>query len=120
MPLVVTAVVVFIADFVTKWMAMRALSEEPGQRVVIIPGVFDFLLQGNTGGAFSILINHPEIITAFSLVAIVVIYAWSRRVPREVISAHIAFGMVLGGAAGNIVDRFRFRYVIDFIQVYIL
>src|SRR5438876_12053289 len=111
-----TAVVLFAADFATKWLAVRSLSETPGGRVQVIPGFLDFFLQANTGGAFSLFYEHPMIITIFSAAAICGIIFWSRKLPKEVIAVHISFGLILGGALGNLVDRIRFRHVIDFIH----
>lgn len=114
----ITAALAFIADLVTKSIATHSLSDLPGHRVAVIPGYLDFLLAGNTGAAFSMLDGHAWVITAISIVAIAVIFLWSRKVPRNVLSAQISFGLIFGGAAGNLVDRFRFGYVVDFIHVY--
>ena len=113
-----TATVVLVADIVTKMVATRALSELPGRRVSVIPGCFDFYLQENTGAAFSILRGHPEFITAFSVVAILFIVWWAHKMPRHVVSAQLAFGMIIGGAIGNLIDRVRLGYVVDFLHAY--
>ena len=114
----ITAAALFVADYATKWVAVRSLTETPGGRVPIIPGCLDFFLQHNTGGAFSLFYEHPMAITVFSAAAILGIAYWSRKLPKEVIAVHIAFGLILGGALGNLLDRIRFQYVIDFIHIY--
>ena len=114
----ILAAIVFIADLWTKIIAVRHLQPEGWKRVNIIPGFFDFLLAYNRGGAFSIMDGKPLIIAAFSVCAILAIIWWSLKLPREVVSAHFAFGMILGGAIGNLLDRVRYQAVVDFIHVY--
>ncbi|MEI7635085.1 MAG: signal peptidase II [bacterium] len=138
----VTGLLVFVADFVTKWVAVRELAMAPGldggllafmfpsgdygrelleshvRRVPVIPGLFDWFLQYNQGGAFSLLNDYPLVITIVSVAAIVWIYLWSRRISPEHYHVHIVFGLILGGALGNLADRLRFRHVVDFIHFY--
>lgn len=105
-------------DLWTKQIATRELLRVPSLRVEIIPNLLDFYWQANTGGAFSLLREHPSIITGFSVVAIALIIVWAHRLPHRVVSAHIAFGLLIGGAIGNLIDRIRLGYVVDFIHVY--
>jgi signal peptidase II len=116
--LYLVALVTLASDLATKHIATVELLGRPGQRVPVIPNLLDFYWQANTGGAFSLLREHPMIITAFSAVAIVAIVIWAHRLPRAVISAHVAFGLLIGGAIGNLIDRVRLGYVVDFIHVY--
>lgn len=118
MLLAIAAVVVFAADFYTKILALRHLQPEGWRRVPVIPGLFDLLLARNQGGAFSILDGRPMLIATFSIFAIAAILWWGLKLPRNVPSAHLAFGMLLGGAIGNLLDRFRYQAVIDFIHFY--
>jgi signal peptidase II len=116
--LFLTAAAVLVADLSTKWLATSFLLQQPEFRVPVVPGLLDLSLQHNTGGAFSIFHERPYIITMFSLVAMGWIYLWSRKSPREVRIAHFSFGLILGGAAGNLIDRLRLGYVVDFVHVY--
>lgn len=143
MPLALTALAVFVLDYLTKWVATARLTITPDampvtwrmfvwpdetqrillagapvRRVPVVPGWFDFYLQHNTGGAFSLMGSYPWLITIVAVAAMGWIVWWSRQVPREVVSARLAFGLVLGGAAGNILDRLRFGYVVDFLHFY--
>jgi signal peptidase II len=113
-----TAVIALVADLTTKWMAMRYLSHLPECRYPVVPGVFDFYLQENTGGAFSLMRDSPAVITTLSVAALLVIFFWSLKIPRHVVSAQVAFGLIFGGAIGNLVDRLRFGHVVDFLHVY--
>src|SRR5687768_7138355 len=85
----------------------------PG-RIDIIPGFFAFQWAENTGGAFSIMHTRPWLITLFAAAASLAILWWSYRLPRRSVQAQLAFGLILGGAVGNLIDRVRFQYVVDF------
>ncbi len=115
---------VLAADLASKEWALRALAPVgSGRRIPVIPGFMDFLLAYNTGGAFSIFHDRPWIITGGSAMITVFLLAWSihwivtRR--NDVPSVRLAFGLILGGALGNLVDRVRFQYVVDFIHTYV-
>lgn len=112
------AATVIVADIVTKIWASAFLEQLPNGRFPIIPGLLDFYLAHNTGAAFSFLNEHPEVITGVSLIAIIVILIWSMRLPVGVLSARIAMGLFIGGGIGNLIDRIRLQYVVDFIHVY--
>ena len=112
------AVLALVADLTTKWMAVRFLSELPERRHPVVPGLFDFYLQENTGGAFSLMRDSPWVITVLSVAALVLIFVWSLKVPRNVLSAQVAFGLIFGGAIGNLIDRLRFGHVIDFLHLH--
>jgi lipoprotein signal peptidase len=116
----IAGILVFALDFYTKVLAVQHLQPEGWKRVHVIPGCFDFLLARNEGAAVSIFNGRPLLIAAFSLVAIGAIVWWSLKLPREVPSSHVAMGMILGGALGNLVDRVRFHSVVDFIHWYVI
>jgi signal peptidase II len=87
--------------------------------VALIPGldkVFTFTYLHNTGGAFGLL---PGMGLTFILVAVavvVVIILYSHQIATGPWFLRLAFGLQLGGAMGNLVDRIAFGYVTDFIN----
>ncbi|MFH1837157.1 MAG: signal peptidase II [Candidatus Omnitrophota bacterium] len=88
-----------------------------GDTVPIIKNVFHFTLLYNTGAAFGILKSHPEVFVLISLVSIIFIgivltYGPGNRGLME----NTALCFILGGASGNLIDRMRLGYVIDFID----
>ena len=108
-------------DQLTKWWAVAAIA--PLQPVTVIPGLLDLVLVHNRGAAFGFL-NRSDIqwqfwlflgATVVAAVAIVALLRSSRF--NAWLSAGL--GLVLGGALGNLVDRIRFRAVIDFVDVYV-
>jgi signal peptidase II len=108
----VCAVTVYVADQVTKDLAVHYLVNGP----VHVIGPFSFALSYNTGVAFSIGsgLGVPIVLVALSVIGIVI---WTTRgLPS--ITGSVAVGLVLGGACGNLTDRlFRGEggAVVDFI-----
>jgi signal peptidase II len=111
------AVVVFAADRVTKNLAETNLSRVPGQSVDVIDGFLRFSLSHNTGAAFGVLQNSAILYLVIALVVIVVSVGYYRYLPRNNTLLTVCLGMQLGGAVGNLVDRFQHVYVVDFIDV---
>lgn len=113
------AAFVLTADIITKSLVVAHL--RPGHPVHLIGSVVEFNLLRNSGAAFSIGTGDTIVFTAIALAVIVYIARTARRL-RSTAWA-IAFGLLLGGACGNLVDRiFRapgiFRGdVVDFIEV---
>lgn len=85
------------------------------EMVEIIP-FLAFYRTHNTGMAFSMLDDlGPVALIALAVgVAAFVIYLWSRTPPEETF-ARLGFALILGGAAGNLIDRINFGHVVDYI-----
>ena len=115
------AALIFVADQLTKRAALVQLN--PTRPVVVIPDFFHLVLVMNPGVAFGIFAGVPPrwrwIVTLFSLTALVLLASLAFRVlPRGSVGARMAIGLVFGGAAGNLLDRWRFGAVVDFIDVF--
>lgn len=110
--------VVGIADQVTKYFALLHLR---GADIVVAP-FLKFSLAFNTGAAFSFLSDaggwQNLFFVAVAFVVSVVILGMIRRLGANDTQVAVALMLVLGGAAGNVIDRVRFGYVVDFIDVY--
>lgn len=91
-----------------------------GDSKPVIPGFFQFTLVHNRGAAFGVGSGwSTPIFLLFSVVAlIVVLYLFWSLKPNEKLTA-IGLSMILGGAFGNIFDRIRMGYVVDFLDVYV-
>ena len=92
---------VVAADLLTKRYAALNFKGNP---VEIIPGFFGFTYVENPGGAFGVFQNGGQVIGVIALVITGVVIAALAR-PRPTIET-LALGFVLGGAIGNLVDRF--------------
>lgn len=116
------------ADLASKWWAKATLvGADPvtgGQkRFIVIENFFDFVYAENPGGAWSMLRGLPEIVRrpfflVVSSVAIVFIISIYARIDRRQRALVWGLPLALGGAIGNLVDRMRYGYVVDFIHVW--
>ena len=115
------ALTVVVLDQVTKAMVRPALALH--ESVVAIPGYVDLTRVHNTGAAFGMLnsVEFPFKTVVLSLVALVALsgVAWyAANVPLGDRLARIGIAGVLGGAIGNLIDRAKDGYVLDFVDAY--
>lgn len=94
-----------------------------GESISVIPNFFNLTYVRNPGAAFGFLRDAPETFrTLFFLltppIAMVIIVAILRGVPSSDKVQVVALCSIFGGALGNYIDRLRFGYVIDFIDVH--
>jgi signal peptidase II len=113
------SVVILILDQCTKLLADALLS---GQQAVVLLPFLALRKAYNYGAAFSFLGDASGwqrwFFIILALVVIAVLIAWLNRLPAEDLRARVALVLILGGAAGNVIDRLVYGYVIDFIDVF--
>jgi lipoprotein signal peptidase len=124
--LAVVSLLALVADLGTKRWAERTLDtpEAYFHPKELIPGHLDFVLARNKGGAWGILQETPEAIRKpffllISAAAIVFIVSLYRRLTPQQTALKWGLPLVLGGALGNLVDRIRYSWVIDFIHAHV-
>lgn len=107
---------VIVADHVTKWWISATLDYH--EAVPVLP-FFSLVLVHNTGAAFSFLANaggwQRWFFTGVGAVATVILLHLLKKHAHDTRMA-LAFALVLGGALGNVIDRVRFGYVVDFLH----
>lgn len=115
----ILALSVLILDQLSKLWAVAALGPEPYSRTIPLgPEWLRFVYTRNTGVAFSLFQGMPLLFTVTSIVITAgIIYAYAAHLPHRRPWVQVATGLLLGGAIGNIVDRLRLGYVVDFIAV---
>lgn len=105
---------VALLDQATKAVAIRFLAM--GAPVAIVPGIFKLTLVHNTGAAFGLFKDGSLFLAAFSIASIIFLPFWARRLALPQKSMGIALAWIVGGAIGNLADRLRFGYVVDFLD----
>ena len=120
-PEIFVATSVVILDQLTKAMIRPTLALH--QSVEVIPGFLDLTRVHNTGAAFGMLndMDFPMKTLVLSLVALIALagVAWyASTVPLTDRLARIGVAGVLGGAIGNLIDRAKDGYVLDFVDAY--
>ena len=106
----VSIIVVFL-DQVTKIFVEKNISNS----VSVLGNFFQLTLVKNTGSIFGLFHNQNTLIIWFSIVVIGFILYYYDKIPDEA-STKFFVALILGGAIGNLIDRYRVGYVIDFID----
>lgn len=116
----VTAALVYAADVFSKIWAVERLSD-PDDRIEIVGDLFQLELTRNPGAAFGIGVSMTIVFTLLSLVVIGVVLWTANRLGSTAWA--LVFGLVLGGALGNLTDRlfrspgFMRGHVVDFLHL---
>ena len=114
-------VVLIAIDQVTKWIAVSSLQYQ--QSEPFIPGFWNWTLLHNYGAAFSFLSSaggwQHWLFSALAVLISLGLALWLRVTPRADWRTALPIALVIAGALGNLVDRVRFGYVVDFIDWYV-
>jgi signal peptidase II len=111
-----TALAIIVLDQATKQLALSGLDDGP---VDLINGALTLRLTYNSGGAFGLLPGLPGFFLIATVVVVVAILLWVRRI--EDYRWMVPLGMVLGGGVGNLTDRIvrtTEGRVVDFIDLH--
>jgi len=113
---------VIVLDAWSKWLVSTHIDTH--EAIPVIPDFFQLVHVRNTGAAFGIGANAESQIVpvllnigAIAVFCLVVVYALRSAITDRVLQSGLH--LILGGAIGNLLDRFRFRYVVDFLDVYV-
>lgn len=118
---VITVFLVIIFDQWTKQLILDRFKW--GESVSIIESFFAFTYVRNMGAAFGVLHNAPAyfrepFFILVPILAMVIITAVLAKLkPSQKLTA-VALSLIMGGAIGNLIDRVRFGYVVDFLDVH--
>ena len=115
-------VAVIVLDAWTKWVVSTHIDTH--EAITVIPEFFQLVHVRNTGAAFGIGANAESRVVplllnlgAIAVFGLVVVYALRSAVSDRVLQSGLH--LILGGAIGNLLDRFRLGYVVDFLDVYV-
>lgn len=116
------SLVIVLLDQLSKYWAVTTLSSLANQSMVIFSSWLNATLAHNSGAAFSFLGDaggwQIYFFAMVSIFVIVLFIIWLIRLPSGYRLRSIALALVIGGAVGNLIDRLRLHYVIDFIDTY--
>ena len=112
--LYIIAFVSFILDFVCKFIITHILSFNDS--IMVIKNFFYISLVKNTGGAFSIFMGSTFLLIVISFLILLGIftYIYKNNIRNRV--SLMGFGLLIGGAMGNLFDRIFYGYVIDYLD----
>lgn len=118
----ILSAVIIVLDIWTKSLVLARIQLH--EAIPIIPNFFQLVHVRNTGAAFGLGANASSKLVpillnvgAIAVFCVVVVYALRTAVTDRLLQTGLH--LILGGAIGNLLDRFRFGYVVDFLDVYI-
>jgi len=116
--LFVIAAVVLVLDQLTKWWILNKLPASPHVEdgITVIPGFFYIIHVYNEGAAWGMFAGKAYILGLLGFVALGAIFFFRRQLELHKPFVQIIFGLLVGGIIGNMIDRFAYGHVIDFLD----
>jgi signal peptidase II len=111
-------VVILVLDQLSKWWVVQHIA--PGETVYPIPALAPFFaitFVQNTGAAFGLFQNTNALLAVLAVIIVAVIVRTLRALPPDRLLARVALSLLIAGAIGNLIDRVRLGYAIDFVAV---
>lgn len=115
--ILIIAAVVLIFDQWTKHIVERSLAYL--QEKVVIEGFFRFVNWHNTGAAWSFLTGRNRQLAFFGIIALIALFMSRHYFDAHTKTGQVSLGLIFGGIIGNLTDRLRVEYVIDFLRFYV-
>ncbi|HHY43024.1 MAG TPA: signal peptidase II [Thermoanaerobacterales bacterium] len=110
----IVSFLILALDLFTKYLVQKHM--KPYQTIPVINDIFHITYVQNPGAAFGIFNGKTFFITAISLAVILIIAFVLIKYPIKHNVLKIVLALILGGAIGNLVDRLRYGYVVDFLD----
>lgn len=112
---------IVLFDQATKWLVVQRLPLY--EDLPLISGLLSLQHVRNSGAVFGFLSGaqipfKPYVFALTSALALAALTYYARTIPAEEKLPRFALSLVIGGAIGNLIDRVRFGYVVDFVKVY--
>lgn len=116
------AMAVILLDQTTKWAVNRWI--HPHETIPVVKGFFNLVYVRNRGIAFGLMNDTGSAFQTYfllgaSLLAIFFLFWWFKRLGDGGGGLALCLSLVLGGAVGNLIDRFRLGEVIDFVDIHL-
>jgi signal peptidase II len=116
----IVAGAVLTLDQLTKLAVLKYLGY--AQEKVVLEGFFKFVHWGNTGAAWSLFnqfAGSNQLLAIFAFIALLVLFLSRHHFDSQTFLGQLSLGLIFGGIAGNLVDRFWHGFVVDFIYFYL-
>lgn len=110
-----TAFLIAAADQALKYLVHNNLAL--GQSVPLIGNVIKFTYVRNTGAAFSFFVGFSSYLAVIGVIVSIAVVYFHYRMPAKNYFLQTALALILGGSAGNLIDRILRSYVIDYIDI---
>lgn len=118
MTVLLIGLAVLVLDQLSKvW--VRSVLVYGGESIPVIPGLFNLVYVRNEGAAWGLLSGQQPILILISITVLLLLVRGHRRVLNPTLDHRIALGLMCGGICGNLIDRIRLGWVMDFLDVHI-
>jgi signal peptidase II len=109
----IVAVLVVVADQLSKlWIGANR------PQIELLPGFLDLRYTQNTGAIFGLFHTHTAVFIGLGIAGVIIILVFLRYFPPVTTLGVVSFALILSGAVGNLIDRIRLGYVIDFVSLH--
>ncbi|SDH90870.1 signal peptidase II [Proteiniclasticum ruminis] len=103
-----------LLDYVTKIWAIGTLKGQPD--ITVIEGFFDFSYLENRGAAFGIFQGRVYLLAFVTVIIMAVLFVMYQKTKKKTKLLTISTALIMTGAIGNLIDRLRYGFVVDFIS----
>ncbi len=110
------ALSIALSDQITKFLIQRNFALH--EYFAIVPGLFDLRYIQNTGAAWGMFAGGHIWLALLSVVMLVLMVVFRKSFLSDSLIDRICLGFIAGGIVGNLIDRVRLRYVVDFLDFY--
>ena len=121
--LFIIAGVILVLDQITKILVQHSIPFESSyfdpNRITVIEDFFYLVHIGNQGAAWGMFSEYSGILTLLSFAVLLFIFCFREQLELHRGTVQIAFGLLIGGILGNLIDRIRVGHVIDFIDIHL-
>ncbi len=115
--------VILVLDQITKILVQYSIPFESSyfapDRITVIEDFFYLVHIGNQGAAWGMFSEYSGILTLLSFAVLLFIFCFRKQLELQRGKVQIAFGLLIGGILGNLIDRIRVGHVIDFIDIHL-
>lgn len=116
----ILAAIVLVLDQATKLWILNAIpygaNPYEGGMIAVIPGFFYIIHANNDGAAWGMFAGWPYALGVLGGVALAAIYFFRKQLELHRPLVQIIFGLLIGGIIGNMIDRFAYGHVVDFLD----
>ena len=112
--LLIAAALVVIFDQLSK---LWIYANQP--QLELLPGFLNLVYVKNYGAILGLFHSHAELFIALGIAGSVIILVFLYYFPPATTIGKVSFALILGGAVGNLIDRIRLGYVIDFVSIHV-
>ncbi len=114
MPILCASLAIVLLDQVTKAWVLHTMAL--GERIEVIPGLFNWSHVQNTGAAWGVMQGLSHWLVALSFVMLAAMIAFRRQLIGDTFYCRLVLGIMIGGVWGNLLDRIKLGYVVDFMD----